>query len=83
MADAQIGWIAAIIIGGFAGWIASALMKSDNGLLLNIVLGVLGAAVASVLFGVLGVSFGGWIGYLIAGIIGASILIGGARLVRR
>ncbi|MFG1295653.1 GlsB/YeaQ/YmgE family stress response membrane protein [Xanthobacter variabilis] len=83
MADAQIGWIAAIIIGGIAGWIASALMKSENGLLLNVILGVLGAAVASVLFGVLGISFGGWIGYLVAGIIGACILIVGSRVVRR
>jgi hypothetical protein len=31
MEDAQIGWIAAIIIGGFAGWFASMFMKSDTG----------------------------------------------------
>ena len=42
---------------------------------MNILLGVIGAAVASWLFGMLGMSFGGWLGYLIAGFIGACILI--------
>lgn len=82
MNDAQIGWIAAIIIGGIAGWAASNFMKSDTGIVLNIVLGIIGATVANFLFGLLGVSFGGWIGYLIAGVIGACILIWGARAVR-
>lgn len=83
MSDANIGWIAAIIIGGLAGWIASGLMKTDTGLFLNIVLGIIGAAIASFLFGILGISFGGWIGYLLAGVIGACILVGGVRAVQR
>ena len=37
MRDAEIGWIAAIIIGGVAGWLAEQFMESDTGLLLNIV----------------------------------------------
>jgi uncharacterized membrane protein YeaQ/YmgE (transglycosylase-associated protein family) len=41
------------------------------------------AAVASWLFGLLGVSFGGWIGYLIAGFIGACILIAIGRAFKR
>ena len=83
MNDASIGWIAAIIIGGLAGWIASGLMKTDTGIFLNIVLGIIGAAIASFLFGILGISFGGWIGYLIAGVIGACILVGAVRAVKR
>jgi uncharacterized membrane protein YeaQ/YmgE (transglycosylase-associated protein family) len=83
MDETGIGWIAAIIIGGLAGWIASSFMKSDTGLFLNIVLGIIGASIASFLFGLMGVSFGGWIGYLVAGIIGASILIWGARAIKR
>lgn len=83
MNDASIGWIAAIIIGGLAGWIASGLMKTDTGIFLNIVLGIIGAAIASFLFGILGISFGGWIGYLIAGVIGACILVGLVKAVRR
>ena len=39
MEDHQIGWIAAIIIGGIAGWLAEQFMKSQMGLVMNIVLG--------------------------------------------
>ena len=83
MDNESIGWIAAIIIGGLAGWIASGFMKSDTGIFLNILLGIIGAAVARFLFGLLGVSFGGWLGYLVAGFLGACILIALARAVRR
>lgn len=75
MEDHQVGWIAAIIIGGIAGWLAEQFMKSQMGLVMNIVLGIIGAAVASWLLGFLGIALGGWIGYLIAGFIGACILI--------
>jgi uncharacterized membrane protein YeaQ/YmgE (transglycosylase-associated protein family) len=82
MEDAQVGWIAAIIIGGFAGWFASMFMNSNTGIFMNIILGIIGAAVASFLFSLFGVTFGGWIGYLVAGFVGACILIWGARAVR-
>ena len=58
-------------------------MKSQMGLLMNIVLGIVGAAIASWLFGLIGISFGpGWLGYLIAGFLGACILIFIVRAVR-
>ena len=80
MEEHQIGWIAAIIVGGIAGWLAEQFMKSEMGLVMNIVLGIIGAAVASWLMGFLGISLGGgWIAYLIAGFIGACILIAVAR----
>ena len=79
MEDQQIGWIAAIIVGGIAGWLAEQFMKSNMGLVMNIVLGIIGAAVASWLLGFLGITLGGWIGYLIAGFVGACILIAVAR----
>ena len=79
MEEQQIGWIAAIIVGGIAGWLAEQFMKSQMGLLMNIVLGIIGAAVANWLFGFVDIKFGGWIGYLIAGFIGACILIAIAR----
>ena len=80
----EIGWIAAIVVGGIAGWLAEQFMKSDMGLLMNIVLGIVGAAVASWLFSLIGFSFGpAWIGYLIAGFIGAVILIFIVRTVRQ
>ena len=83
MEDAGIGWIAAIIIGGVAGWLAEMFMKSSMGVLMNIVLGIVGAAVANLLLGLIGVSLGGWLGYLVAGFIGACILIALARAIRR
>jgi len=80
----EIGWFAAIIVGGIAGWLAEQFMKSQMGLLMNIILGMVGAAVASWLFGLVGVSFGpGWVSYLLAGFIGAVILIFVGRLIRR
>ena len=80
---AAIGWIAAIIIGGVAGWLAEQFMKSNMGMLMNIVLGIVGAIVANALLGFFGVVLTGWIGYLIAGFIGACILIAIARMFRR
>ncbi|MGA7308170.1 MAG: GlsB/YeaQ/YmgE family stress response membrane protein, partial [Pseudolabrys sp.] len=55
MDEAQVGWIAAIIIGGVAGWLAEQFMKSEMGILMNIVLGVIGAAVASAILSFFGV----------------------------
>jgi uncharacterized membrane protein YeaQ/YmgE (transglycosylase-associated protein family) len=52
------------------------------GMLMNIVLGIIGAAVASAILSFFGVNLGGWIGYLIAGFIGACLLIWIVRLVR-
>ncbi len=82
MEGAGVGWIAAIIIGGIAGWLAEKFMQSDTGLFMNVILGIVGAAVASALLGLLGVTFAGWFGYLIAGFIGACILIAVWRAVR-
>jgi uncharacterized membrane protein YeaQ/YmgE (transglycosylase-associated protein family) len=80
--DAEVGWIAAIIIGGIAGWLAEKFMKSDMGLLMNIVLGIVGAAIASAILSIFGIALGGWIGYLILGFIGACLLIWIVRMFR-
>src|SRR6202042_1848135 len=82
MHDAEVGWIAAIIIGGIAGWLAEQFMKSDMGLLMNIVLGIVGAAIASAILSLFGIVLGGWIGYLVLGFIGACLLIWIVRMVR-
>jgi len=81
MAFDGVGWLAAIIIGGIAGWLAGRFMKNSNGVIMNIILGVVGAVLASLVLGLFGISFGGWIGYLIAGFIGACIIIAIARAV--
>ena len=82
MTDPAIGWIAAIIIGGIAGWLAEQFMKSNMGLLMNILLGVVGAVVASAILSFVGIALGGWIGYLIAGFIGACLLIWIVRAIQ-
>jgi uncharacterized membrane protein YeaQ/YmgE (transglycosylase-associated protein family) len=82
MADAEVGWIAAVIIGGIAGWLAERFMKSDMGILMNIVLGIVGAAIASAILSFFGIVLGGWIGYLVLGFIGACLLIWIVRAVR-
>ena len=82
MNDPQVGWIAALIIGGVAGWAAELFMKGDMGVATNIMLGIVGAAVASAIFSFFGVNVGGWLGYLIAGFIGACLLIWIVRSIR-
>ena len=82
MKDPQVGWIAAIIIGGIAGWLTEQFMKSQMGLLMNIILGIIGAAIGSAILTFFGVNLGGWIGYLIAGFIGACLLIWIVRALR-
>lgn len=81
MEQEGVGWIAAIIIGGLAGWLAEMFMKSNMGILMNILLGVVGAIVANALL-MLGIALGGWIGYLIAGFVGACILIAVGRALK-
>jgi uncharacterized membrane protein YeaQ/YmgE (transglycosylase-associated protein family) len=49
---------------------------------MNIVLGIVGAAVASAILSAFGIVLGGWIGYLIAGFIGACLLIWIARMIQ-
>jgi uncharacterized membrane protein YeaQ/YmgE (transglycosylase-associated protein family) len=83
MENAGIGWIAAIIIGGFAGWLAEQFMKSEMGVFMNILLGIVGAAIASAILSWFGILVGGWIGYLIAGFFGACLLLWIGRLVKR
>jgi uncharacterized membrane protein YeaQ/YmgE (transglycosylase-associated protein family) len=82
MPEAEIGWIAAIIVGGLAGWFAEMFMKSGTGILMNVVLGILGAALANWLLGLFGVALGGWLGYLITGFVGACIIIAIWRAIK-
>jgi uncharacterized membrane protein YeaQ/YmgE (transglycosylase-associated protein family) len=80
----SVGWVGYIIIGALAGWIASMIMKTREGLLLDIVLGVVGALIGGFLLSfVVDTAAGGWWFTLFAAILGAVILLGGLRMVRR
>ena len=82
MENAGVGWVAALLIGGIAGWLAEKITGSNMGLLTNIILGVIGAGIASWLFGLFGIQLGaGWLGYLVAGLVGACLLIFATRLM--
>ncbi|MGC1689503.1 MAG: GlsB/YeaQ/YmgE family stress response membrane protein, partial [Pseudolabrys sp.] len=48
----------------------------------NIILGIIGAAIGSAILTFCGINLGGWIGYLIAGFVGAVLLIWIVRMVR-
>ncbi|MBB3458755.1 putative membrane protein YeaQ/YmgE (transglycosylase-associated protein family) [Rhizobium sp. BK313] len=58
-------------------------MKSNMGVLMNIILGIVGAIVANAILSLFGIVLGGWLGYLVAGVVGACILIAIARMFRR
>ena len=49
---------------------------------MNIVLGIVGAIVFNFLFGLIGIQGTGWLGSLVAGFVGACILIAIARMIR-
>jgi uncharacterized membrane protein YeaQ/YmgE (transglycosylase-associated protein family) len=83
MDQAGVGWIAAIIIGGLAGWFAEMFMKSGTGILVNILLGIAGAAIANGILSFFGLALTGWLDYLIAGFIGACILLAIWRMIKR
>jgi uncharacterized membrane protein YeaQ/YmgE (transglycosylase-associated protein family) len=80
--ESEVGWIAAIVIGGIAGWLAEKITASNMGLITNIILGVIGAGIATWLFGHLGIRMqAGWLSYLISGVVGACLLIFATRLI--
>ena len=83
MGSEGVGWIAAIIIGGIAGWLAEMFMNREHGILMNIILGIVGALCANLVLSFFGVVLGGGLGYLIAGFIGACVLIAIGRAIRR
>ncbi|NKB28828.1 MAG: GlsB/YeaQ/YmgE family stress response membrane protein [Rhodobacteraceae bacterium] len=72
----------AIIVGGIAGWLASNIMKASTGIVMNVVLGIVGAVVASALLRLVGIGGDGFVGNFIIAVLGACLLIWGARQIR-
>lgn len=81
--------LAWLIVGGIAGWLASLVMKTNaaQGTLLDIVVGIVGAFIGGAvlpLVGFEGASFTGFnLPSLLTAFVGAIILIGTLKLVRR
>ena len=74
-----------IIVGLIAGWLAGQVMKGGGyGVLVDIVLGILGGILGGWIFGRLGIfPGGGMIGSIIVAFVGAVILVGISRLLKR
>ena len=80
-----MGIISWVVVGLIAGWLAGQVMKGGGyGVLVDIILGILGGIVGGWVFGLLGILPGrGFIGSLIVAFIGAVILVGITRLLKR
>jgi len=80
-----MGFLAWIIVGLIAGWLAGQVMKGGGyGVLVDIIHGLLGGLLGGWLFGQLGIwSGGGMVGSIIVAFIGAVILVGITRLIKR
>lgn len=74
-----------IVVGLIAGWLAGLVMKGGGyGILVDIILGILGGILGGWLFGRLGIwPAGGMLGSIIVAFIGAVILVGITRLLKR
>jgi uncharacterized membrane protein YeaQ/YmgE (transglycosylase-associated protein family) len=77
--------IAWLLVGLIAGWLAGQVMKGGGyGVLVDLILGLLGGVVGGWLFRALGIwPGGGLIGAIIVAFVGAVILVGISRLIKR
>jgi uncharacterized membrane protein YeaQ/YmgE (transglycosylase-associated protein family) len=80
-----MGFIEWILVGLVAGWLAGKVMKGGGyGVIVDIVLGIIGGFVGGWLFGFLGWwPGGGVIGSILVAFVGAVILVGITRLIKR
>jgi uncharacterized membrane protein YeaQ/YmgE (transglycosylase-associated protein family) len=79
------GFIWWLIVDGVAGLLAGLVMKGGGyGVVADIILGILGAILGGWIFGMLGLGAGGgMIGSIVVAFIGACILIGITRMIKR
>ena len=84
-AEASMGFITWIVVGLIAGWLAGQVMKGGGyGVLVDIILGICGGVLGGWVFGLLGIwPGGGIIGAIIVAFVGAVILVGITRLLKR
>lgn len=77
-----------VIVGAIAGWLASIVMKTNKqqGLLMDIVVGIIGSVIGGWVLSLVGIgdlSIGLGIGNIITAFVGAVILLGVLRIIRR
>ena len=73
------------VVGLIAGWLAGLVMKGGGyGVIVDILLGIVGGFLGGWLFGQLGIwPAGGMLGSIIVAFVGAVILVGITRLLKR
>lgn len=66
---------ALLIVGAIAGFIADKLVKNTYGLVGDILIGVAGSFIGGWIFSLLGYEAAGWLGEVIAALVGAIVLL--------
>ena len=78
------GFAQLIVVGLIAGWLAGKVWKGGGyGVLIDITLGILGGVVGGWIFGAFGWQGGGLIASLMVAFVGAVILVGFTRLIKK
>jgi uncharacterized membrane protein YeaQ/YmgE (transglycosylase-associated protein family) len=74
-----------LVVGLIAGWLAGLVMKGGGyGIIVDILLGIVGGWLGGWLFGRLGIwPAGGMIGSIVVAFVGAVILVGITRILKR
>ncbi|HEY2546558.1 MAG TPA: GlsB/YeaQ/YmgE family stress response membrane protein [Candidatus Acidoferrum sp.] len=74
-----------LVVGLIAGWLAGVVMKGGGyGIIVDILLGIVGGWLGGWLFGRMGIwPAGGMIGSIIVAFVGAVILVGITRILKR
>jgi uncharacterized membrane protein YeaQ/YmgE (transglycosylase-associated protein family) len=78
-----VGFFTMILIGAIAGWIAERVTQSDHGIFTNILVGIAGAFVGAKLAEIAQIEVFGFLRTLISASIGAVIILGAWRMLRR
>ena len=79
-----MNFIVFLLVGLLAGWLASVLISGRGlGLLGNLIVGVIGAFLGGIIFRAVGLSAFGLIGEIIQATIGAVVLLGIIKAVKK
>jgi uncharacterized membrane protein YeaQ/YmgE (transglycosylase-associated protein family) len=81
-----MGWIVALIVGGFAGFLASRLMRREGGMFRNILVGCVGSVIGNAILNQVGIAgsvqeFS--INGLVVALVGASVLLGIVNIIKK
>ena len=77
-------WVWFLFIGGVIGWLAGLIVRGRGfGIIGDIVVGIVGAMLGGWMAGVLGLYTGSSVGVFLVALVGAVVLVGLTRFVKR